>query len=378
MSIYAPYQVRLWRKHLLQHQAILDLALPEMGLQGGESAVEERLLSALLQGLGVPVRLRAETQRRYGNEKRRESIRKGEIARASQDVGSFYVAASRFIALFEEAVREAGVAGEPAFEQGREKVFFQTLFDLGLYYNIIGQEAMEDAVKLYDKGKGNFDRSAPTLPPDGPLWHPGDPPSLELNLEAFAHARRALQAIGHTELGSVSAVQAAAPMARFLIHRFRGLVVSVLGLPADLPWVLGFFQGTRLVDRTIAAQLEALINSSTPPDLSELSPDIAGMVQETTRRLAMAADGIEQAWRDGVFDPEEVLLLRYSLLHLFGLSEELSARFIGVKDRAQRLVASLRGVPIEGEALAISNHDMLSVGILDDPGPEIDIPESDV
>jgi hypothetical protein len=350
-----------------------------MGLQGGESAVEERLLNALLQGLGVPLRLRAEAQRRYGNEQRRTAQRKDEIARASHEPGSFYVAASRVISLFESAVQSAGVAGDPAFEAGREKLFFQMLFDLGIYYNIMGQEAMEEVVRLYQKGEGAFDRSAPPEPPDGPLWLPGDPPSIELNLEAFAHARRVLQAIGHVELSSVSAIQASPPMARFLLHRFLHLVSAVLGLPADLPWVLGFLQGTQLVDKTISAHLDALLRDALPPPLDGLSPDIAGMVQETIRRVAMASEGIEQAWRDGVFDPEEVLLLRYSLLHLFGLSEEISARFIGIKERAHRLVSALRGVPISGNTLTLSEEDLLAIGASDvEAELEVKIPEGDV
>ena len=358
MATFAFYQLRLWRKHLLQHQAILDLALPEMGLQGGESAVEERLLDALLRGLGIPVRLRAECQRRYGNEQRRGAARREEISSRSQAPGSFYVAASRFLVLFDRIIADAGVADDKLFLGARDRLLFQTLFDLGVYYNIFGQDAMQDAVKLYQTG--DFDKTLSPEPPDGVLWKQGEAASTELNLECFAHARRALQAVGSVEFNNLSAVQSAPSMARFMVHRFTNLISNVLGLPVDLAWALGFFQGTKLVDRSVLAHLEALVSGAPAPSDDGLSADISSTIQETMRRLALSADAIEQAWNDGVFDPEEILILRYSLLHLFGLGEDIAARFIGTRERAARLVGALRGKPVNASAeIQLPEEDMI-------------------
>jgi hypothetical protein len=363
MATFAFYQLRLWRKHLLQHQAILDLALPEMGLQGGESAIEERLLDALLRGLGIPVRLRAECQRRYGNEQRRGDARRLEISSKSMAPNSFYVAASRFLVLFDRIITDAGVSDDRAFLGVRDRLLFQTLFDLGVYYNIFGQEAMQDVVKLYQDG--NFDKTLGAEPPDGALWKQGEAASTELNLECFAHARRALQAIGAQEFHNLSAVQNAPPLARFMVHRFTNLISNVLGLPVDLSWALGFFQGTKLVDQAVLAQLDSMVAGEAVSSPENLSPDIASTIEETMRRLALSADAIEQAWNDGVFDPEEILILRYSLLHLFGLGEDIAARFIGTREKANRLVAALRGKSVNAsEEIQLSEDDM--------------IPESDV
>ena len=358
MATFAFYQLRLWRKHLLQHQAILDLALPEMGLQGGESAVEERLLDALLRGLGIPLRLRAECQRRYGNEQRRVAARREEIDSKSQAAGSFYLAASRFLVLFDRMLSDAGVGEDKGFLGARDRLLFQTLFDLGVYYNIFGQEAMQDVVKLYQSG--DFDKTLPPEPPDGVLWKQGEAASTELNLECFAHARRVLQAVGSTEFNNISVVQNAPAMARFMVHRFTNLISHVLGLPVDLAWALGFFQGTKLVDRSVLAHLEAMVAGEPVPSDEGLSPDISGTIQETMRRLALSADAIEQAWNDGVFDPEEILILRYSLLHLFGLGEDIAARFIGTREKAARLVDALRGKPVSAsEEIQLTDDDMI-------------------
>lgn len=360
MATFAFYQLRLWRKHLLQHQAILDLALPEMGLQGGESAVEERLLDSLLRGLGIPLRLRAECQRKYGNEQSRALGRKDEIVQKSMAPGSFYLAASRFFALFDKIIADANLAEEPEFTAARDRLLYQTLFDLGVYYNIFGQEAMQDAVALYQGGKGDYARNVPPEPPEGPLWKQGEAASTELNLECFAHARRARQSIGNIELNSISAVQSAPPLARFMIYRFTNLISSVLGLPVDLAWALGFFQGTKLVDQAVAAHLEAMVSGAPTPSEDGLSPDIVATIEETLRRLALAADAIEQAWNDGVFDPEEILILRYSLLHLFGLGEDIASRFIGTKEKASRLVAALRGKTVlASEEIHLSEDDLI-------------------
>jgi hypothetical protein len=358
MATFAFYQLRLWKKHLLQHQAILDLALPEMGLQGGESAVEERLLDALLKGLGIPVRLRAECQRRYGNEQRRAANRKDDVTNKSQTPISFYVSASRFLSLFDKIVDAANIKDDKEFIASKDRVLFQALFDLGVYYNILGQDAMKEVVALYQSG--DYDKSAPPEPVDGVLWKQGEAASIELNFECFAFARRALQAIGGTEFNSISAVQSAPPMARFMVYRFTHAIAHVLGLPVDLAWALGFFQGTKIVDQAILKNLEAMSAGEPAPSDEGLSPDIAGTIQETLRRLALSADAIEQAWDDGVFDPEEILILRYSLLHLFGLGEEIAARFIGTKEKAARLVGALRGKPVNAsEEIQLSEDDII-------------------
>jgi hypothetical protein len=342
MSTYASYQLRLWRKHLMQHQVLLDLSLPELGLYGGESAAEEALLSTLLKGLGVPLRLRAEAQRRYGNEAAKRQSRRDDVESRSDSPGSFYMGASRLFSLFEGATSAAGAVGDAAFEAVRERMLFQTLLDLGVFYGIYGHDPMREAVTLYGGGKGDFARGAPPEPPEGPLLREGDPIGVELHFEAFAHARRALRELGDIELGAISAISQAPAPARVVIHRFAAVINAVIGLPTKLSGALGFLQGTRLVDRAVTERLDALLGQGPPPDDAGLGQDVLAAANETVHRLRLAADTIEEAWRDGALDPEETLILRYALLHLFGLPEDAAGRYVGSREVAAKLVAALR------------------------------------
>jgi hypothetical protein len=343
------YNPRLWRKHILQHHVYSDLNLPEVGLRGGESPTEEALWAAAMDSVGIPPEFRGEVKRQYQEFSTNEALIRSLLKKKDKQSGSPYLNASKLCSLFERSAREAGVEDHPDFLANREQLFWNTLVDFGIYYDIYGAGYLRDVVALFRSG--DYEKGlAPMSVGERALQAEGEELSPDVGVEVSGYARRALLLYGAGPLTAVGVSRASA-VGRFAIHRFKNFLRFVVGakmfsLAGDalLEGALALAQWARLVDLEAAARLDDLAaGREAARHYEDERPEaFEQQVQQVLVRLRRAEPAISQAFADGWIDPEERVLLRYLFPHVFGIGEQAIARFLVDAESATRLCAGLK------------------------------------
>lgn len=347
------YHPRLWRKHMLQHHVYADLHLPEIGLTSGESPAEEALWRAAMDGVGIEADLRVEVRRQYQELVAQESTIKTLLKQKDTRTGSPYLQASKLCSLFDRSAREAGVLDHPDFIAARDQLFWNTLIEFGIYYDIFGSGYLKEVVILYRSG--NYAKDLAPLPEENRILSREDedlPPDVVV--EVGGYARRALDLYGSGPL-TLAGLARAPALGRFAMHRFKNFLRFVVGarlltLSGDalMEASLAFAQGARLIDQEVSLRLEDLVEGR--PLVRHYEDERPEEFEEQVRavllRLKTAEGAILQAWADGWLAPEERILLRYLFPHIFGVGERAIGRFLTDAETAKRLCLALRNVAL--------------------------------
>jgi hypothetical protein len=341
------YHLPLWRKHLLQYFVYSDLNLPEIGLTGGESAGEQSLWKAAMSSVGIPEQLQQEARKQYQDfDTAKESTIRTLLKKKDTQTGSPYLQASKLCSLFDRSAREAGVSDHPDFLANKEQLFWNTLVEYGIYYDIYGTGYSRDVVARFRAGE--YAKDLMPNPQENRTLLPTEDTEIapDVAVEIGGYARRMLTMYGGFPLNDGGLGRTTA-IGRFAFHLFKNFLRFVVGahmvkLPSDALLQLAFnlAQGTRTIDQEVVSRLEAMIQNrvvSTSEDHT-----LEEQVSAVLFRLKRAEGAIAQAWADGWVSPEERVLLRYIFPHLFGIGEQAIGRFLGDVESSAKLCEALR------------------------------------
>jgi hypothetical protein len=341
------YHLPLWRKHLLQYFVYSDLNLPEIGLSGGESAGEQSLWKAAMSSVGIPEQLQQEARKQYLDfDTNKEATIRTLLKKKDTQTGSPYLQASKLCSLFDRSTREAGVSDHPDFVANKEQLFWNTLVEYGIYYDIYGTNYSRDVVALFRSG--SYAKDLMPNPQENRTLLPTEDTEItpDVAIEIGGYARRMLTMYGSLPLNDGGLGRTTA-VGRFAFHLFKNFLRFIVGahmvkLPSDALLQLAFnlAQGTRTIDQEVVSRLEAMIKSEqtyTTEDHS-LEEQVSGILF----RLKLAEPAIAQVWADGWVSPEERVLLRYIFPHIFGIGEQAIGRFLSDAQVSTKLCEALR------------------------------------
>jgi hypothetical protein len=341
------YHLPLWRKHLLQYFVYSNLNLPEIGLIGGESLGELALWKAAMSSVGIPEQLQQEARKQYQDfDTTKEATIRTLLKKKDTQTGSPYLQASKLCSLFERSAREAGVSDHPDFVTNKEQLFWNTLVDYGIYYDIYGTNYSRDVVSLFRAG--GYVKDLMPNPQENRTLLPTEDTEIapDVAVEIGGYARRMLTMYGSFSLNE-SGLGRTTAIGRFAFHLFKNFLRFIVGahmvkLPSEALLQLAFHlaQGTRTIDQEVVSRLEAMIKSE-----RVLTTDDHGLEEQVSSvllRLKRAEPAIAQTWSDGWVSPEERVLLRYIFPHIFGIGEQAIGRFLSDMESSTKLCEALR------------------------------------